>query len=251
MSQGSCLSIPRLLFVLNILGVAESFSATQRRTFSQKQFPFHTKGNAFSSNRHHSALALGLGPNDIINDLNHMQPENHIEKTANVKTLGLSEMGTGHISSPGSSMLIADSIFGSKKDAYPLGQTVKPTVSESFTASIRSDGESKGAVLPSDRQFSILDSGSVTEEPEYDERALEFYTKEAVAFAKLPLAAVIYATFEFFFMNQKRQQDMYYRYENDFDDEEEEAAQQMEFGGTLLLRIGAAFALTIVTLALS
>ena len=249
MSHGLHHYIPSLLFFLNIFGGTTSFLTTPTQiSFNKKPLP--TRETNVVDQKHLSSLGLALNPNDFTNQIHHVNSaNNHVQQVVHEKVVSRNIDRLYDVGSD-SSFLVADSLFGGKRDTYPIGTAIKPTDSQSYLASIPAEGVAASKAREGDRQFAIIEAGNLFEEPEYDEQALEFYTKEAVAFAKLPLAAVIYASFEFFFMNQKRQQDMYYRDEYDLD-EEEEQSQMMEFGGMLLLRIGAAFTLTILTLALS
>mmetsp|Transcript_33695 Transcript_33695/g.41300 ORF Transcript_33695/g.41300 Transcript_33695/m.41300 type:complete len:250 (-) Transcript_33695:99-848(-) len=249
MSHGLHHYIPSLLFFLNIFRDTTSFSTSHTQiSFNRKSLP--TRETNVADRKHLSSLGLALNPNDFANQMNRVDSaNNHIQQVVHEKVVTGNTKRSYDVGSD-FSFLVADSLFGGKRDTYPIGTAIKPTDSQSYLASIPAEGVAASKAREGDRQFALTEAGALFEEPEYDEQALEFYTKEAVAFAKLPLAAVIYASFEFFFMNQKRQQDMYYRDEYDLD-EDEEQSQMIEFGGMLLLRIGAAFALTILTLALS
>jgi len=249
MSHGSYRYIPSLLFFLQLFEGITSFSTSPKNISFNRQLSSPTRGNNYALHKHRSKLGLAVDPNDFVNEMNHLHSaSNHAQQVSHEKVVSGSR--NRDISAVNdASFLVAGSLFGGSRDAYPIGETIRPATKQSYTTSGTPESGTISETIG--RQFTVLQTGDVSKEPQYDQRELEFYTTEAVSFAKLPLAAVIYASCEFFFMNQKRSQDMYLRDEYDLDEEEEERAKRVEFVGTLFLRIGAAFALTTLTIALS
>lgn len=153
-----------------------------------------------------------------------------------------------------STSLAKVSFFSNTKDHYPPGQHILPTGGGTgvmklpdvpVTSIVKSSTEESRLQVIDEKTMQPI----LPRKPSNDERTARFVTKELSFMSKIPLAALVYGSIEFFFMNLKRSNDMYYGY--DEEEEEDDVKMMAEFLSSVGLRLGAATIIVFLTFALS
>lgn len=161
--------------------------------------------------------------------------------------------------------IVSTSFFGLGKHVdFPIGTTIPPV--SSSTADTTTTLSSLKAVAatastmadhPSTREI-ILQGADNTNNSimpiKLDSEQMNFYAQDFDIFSKLPLAALVYVLFDFFFLNMKRVTDedqMMYMYDEDYyledDDYSDTPEKVTAFVGQIALRLVMALVVTYAT----
>lgn len=250
------------LFVILSCGVTSSQSAlvnaftiptTTKPSFPSTSYYYGTNSRNIKENVNtvvsRNRLNLVDDPNNLIDPV-----FNTIQQMSDI-TSGGTSMNT-------ITEIVSTSLFGFGQSEIPIGVSVQPTVGETMTAL---KAASSAAVISPDQliasgiaeqKLTLLGDSSAVAPPKIDSEQLNFMARDIDFFSRLPLAALVYVVFDFFFFNAQRVRDQemymydeeYYLDEVDGDELEEMTARRVKtFVASFVIRIVAAFVITYAT----
>lgn len=220
-----------LIQCIGSFGLTSAFTA-----FFPQRFPLS------NINKVNSKLNLAVDPNDFfdqINTLQNLQDSTHVLSNAIADS---SPTRAAEITELFSNTLLG---FGEKQD------TISQSAQLETLTSLKSVGAS--AISPSSPEFMLQNASPSDFAPkELNAEQMEFYAREVDIFSKLPLAALVYVVFDFFFFNAREavSQDMYTYDEDDYLEEKERDTPEMiaTFVGQNVFRVFAAVIITYATI---
>lgn len=217
---------------IGTFGVTSAFTA-----FFPQRYPLLNKNNDVNSK-----LKLAFDPNELfdqISTLQNLQDSTHILNNAIIDS---SPTRAAEITE-----LFSNTLLGFGETQATISQSAQL---ETLT-SLKSVGSS--VISPTSPEFMLQNANPSDFAPkELDAEQLEFYAQEVDIFSKLPLAALVYVVFDFFFFNAREavSQDMYTYDEDDYLDEKERDSPEMiaAFVGQNVFRVFAALIVTYATI---